>query len=222
MPLQILATQDGSNTLFNPEIGEPYHSTNGAIAESNHVFIQAGLAAYITENSPAVISIFEVGLGTGLNVLLTYEYMQNYKNIEINYTAIEAFPIPLSLAIELGYAKETQAVFAEIHESNWGEWISISPQFNFKKIHAKLEDCMIEKGIDLIYFDAFAPDKQPELWTEEVFKKLFEIMNPKAILTTYSAKGQVRRNMIAAGLNVERLPGPAGKREMLRGIKNGS
>jgi len=218
---EIRMTNDGSLTVFDPEVGETFHSTYGARNESLHVFIRAGLQYKSLQNNE--INILEVGLGTGLNVLLSLEESVK-KHLNIHYTSIEPYPLdPVILASlydEQAYGQgEIRDFFSKIHDDRWNEWTSLLDDFHFKKIKTTLEDFVPEPGAyDVVYFDAFSPAVQPELWTEEIFGKLFSGMKGEGVLVTYSAKGQVRRNMQSAGFRVERLPGPAGKREMLRGI----
>ncbi|MBN2347525.1 MAG: tRNA (5-methylaminomethyl-2-thiouridine)(34)-methyltransferase MnmD [Bacteroidales bacterium] len=220
MKRQIKITKDGSATLYVPELNEHYHSVNGAIQESKHVFIQAGLY-HLKKNT---LSIFEVGLGTGLNVLLTYLELKN-KPLEIDYFSIELFPISdeeqhlLNYAETLNLSKEDAQIFSFIHSSDWNTKIQLSKGFILTKISADLLSYPIPFTFDLVYFDAFAPEVQPELWTNAVFQKIYTGMNPAGILTTYCAKGVVRRTLQETGFIVERLPGSPGKREMLRAVK---
>jgi tRNA U34 5-methylaminomethyl-2-thiouridine-forming methyltransferase MnmC len=212
----LIETADGSHSLFVPELNEHYHSVHGALQESRHVFIEAGLKQ-ISKNN---IRILEVGLGTGLNALLTMVYAsENGKHID--YTAVEAFPLSTKIIQSLNYVeqigeKEFAAPFFQLHTCPSGSTQKITGHFTICRIDSKLEEALIPQGNDLIYFDAFAPTVQPELWSESVFKKLFESMLPGAILVTYCAKGAVRRAMNAAGFKTERIPGPPGKREMIR------
>lgn len=217
---QLVTTKDGSCTFFSDHFQETYHSVHGARGESEHVFIQYGLKALSPELSE--ISILETGLGTGLNLLLTFLQKQK-TTANIHYEALELYPLPDNAiqayighdAFISGHAN----IFNEIHNAPWNTQNSLSVNFDFIKKLEKIEDlCDLDK-FDLIYFDAFAPDTQPELWTEEVMVKMFGALKHGGLLVTYCAKGQVRRNMKAAGFLVEKLPGPAGKREMTRAIK---
>lgn len=218
MPEHFL-TADGSSTLFTDRFGETYHSRHGAIQESQHVFLQMGLHALPAGKGET--RILEMGLGTGLNALLT---VLETEEKEIHYTGIEAFPITETLAQELNFSDqlphfEASALFNAIHESPWGIWYDLTPQFHLLKVEGKLEEFETDDTYDLVYFDAFAPTTQPELWTEAIFTKVYHLLNPGGVLVTYSSKGDVRRAMIVAGFEVEKLPGPPGKREMLRGRK---
>ena len=220
MQRTILKTSDNSNTIYLKELDETFHSINGALQESIHVFIHAGFDEIIkTKNK---INIFEVGFGTGLNAILTFlESEEN--NISVSYFSIDAFPLEKELLVELDFKnlfdKKHNQYIENILDGNWNETVLINENFSIKKIESKLEEYVFDSKFDLVYFDDFAPDKQPELWTEEIFKRIFDNMNDGAILVTYSAKGEVRRCMKRAGFTVERLPGPKGKREMLRARK---
>lgn len=210
-------TKDGSSTLFVPELDEYYHSVHGAIQESIHVFIRMGFDQ-CHKNS---IEIFELGFGTGLNAMLTFTEADKKKK-RVNYFAIEKYPLQDHIINNLNYFRDDPVlteIYREMNGCEWNKPIRIKDHFCLYKIHEDMLDCMIDNKFDLVYFDAFAPNAQPELWEEPVFKKLFEAMNPGGILVTYCAKGEVRRNMIKCGFEVERLPGPPGKREMLRSVK---
>jgi tRNA U34 5-methylaminomethyl-2-thiouridine-forming methyltransferase MnmC len=215
---KIIQTNDNSNTLYSNKFKEHYHSTHGAINESNHIFIQSGL---LYSNLKA-INIFEVGFGTGLNAFLSYVEAEKY-GIKINYCSIEKFPIDIETAQELNYAKmissSHQDIFMKLHNSDWNEEIEIDKSFTFKKIYADFNDYHFIEKYDIIYFDAFSPETQPELWSKEVFDKIYSSLNPKGILTTYSSKGIVKNNLRDAGFTVKRLKGPIGKRHILRATK---
>lgn len=215
--IKIEPTLDGTPTLYVPEIDEHYHSINGAREESIHVYINAGLKQCVESE----ISIFEVGFGTGLNALTTYAEILN-SNKKVVYQSIELFPVESSVITTLNYAKtpEERAFFEKIHQAPWNQKVTITPQFTLLKINANLVDFDFSNlNADVIYFDAFSPDKQPDLWTKEVFEKVFNATNDNGIITTYCAKGVVRRTMRDVGFTMERIPGFSGKREMLRGIK---
>lgn len=214
-----IETGDGSASFYSDKYEEPYHSIHGALQESLHVFIKMGLEAQRPHYKE--LSILEMGLGTGLNALLTYQLSPP---LSCHYTALEAEPINLAQAGQLNYAEQIgdsalKPVLNQIHELDWNQPQQLSPQFTFTKVLTQLQDFETTQKFDLVYFDAFAPDAQPELWTEEIFAKIYSLLNPGAVLTTYCAKGAVRRAMIAAGFTVEKVPGPPGKREMLRAKK---
>ena len=215
-------TADGSHTLFVPTLNEHYHSTNGALQESELVFIHNGLhhlAVCLKE-----INILEVGFGTGLNALLTVLEAKKQRR-KINYVAIEPEPVDSQILEKLNFASligSTEAIgyYNKLHESGWTYPEFLSDYFILSKIQAKLEDITLrDEQFHLIYFDAFGPDVQPELWTEAIFTQLFKCLKPDGILVTYSCKGTVKRALIAAGFTIEKLPGPAGKREVLRAVK---
>ncbi|MDW3649680.1 MAG: tRNA (5-methylaminomethyl-2-thiouridine)(34)-methyltransferase MnmD [Bacteroidia bacterium] len=210
-------SKDGSSTLYAPRFDEHYHSIHGAIQESMHVFINAGLRALEKEE----LRLLEMGLGTGLNAVLTAIHMDDRK---IQYTGIEAFPVAEDLLTQLNYPKElggdAETIFKKLHAMPWNEKGELIPAFVLEKIQGKLEEFDPESSYDLVYFDAFAPSAQLELWSLDIFQKMFGLMNPGAVLVTYCAKGDVRRAMIAAGFRVEKIPGPPGKREMLRAWKD--
>ena len=219
---EIIMTADGSHTLYVPDLKEHYHSTFGAIQESEHVYIKEGLL--IAKSIFSEINILEVGFGTGLNALLT---LMKLPEIEypVHYHAIEAFPLSEDITAKLNYPDilknlNVKEVFTQLHKTPWNNTTQFCDQFSITKSNLKLEDILLETDhFHLVYFDAFAPDIQPEMWKQEVFNKIVKSMKRKGILVTYSAKGSVRRCMQSAGLKVERIPGPPGKREMLRGRK---
>lgn len=212
----IRQTKDGSLTIYLPHIDEHYHSIHGAYTESMHVFIQNGLLKKLAEDKYE-INILEIGLGTGLNVLLTIE---NGKKRKITYTGLEPYPLEENILQQVYFEKGYSAkVFSEIHHSNFNETIGLAENFDFLKSKQRLEDFKPVVKYDLIYFDAFGPRVQPEIWSLENFQKLYLATSPGGILVTYCSKGDVRRTMILAGFIVEKLPGPPGKREMLRAVK---
>ena len=222
MQLKIIHTEDGSTSLYDEALNESYHSKYGAINESMHVFIEAGLNAI---KNPGTINIFEIGLGTGLNALLTC--IKSEKNIiNINYFALEPYPIKKDMYDQMNFEqclnyKNTNYFFTKIHEVPWNHLNNIHSRFKINKLNKRLEDYQpLNNFFNLIYFDAFSPDIQPEMWTMTNFTKLYESLQQHGILVTYSAKGQVRRDLEKAGFITERIPGPKGKREMLRATKS--
>lgn len=213
-----IITKDGSSTLYSPGFDEHYHSVHGAIQESMHVFIRSGLDLL---RDKACVKILEMGFGTGLNALLTYFCAGNQ---QIDYSALEAYPLVYEQVELLNYPAESKfpdasGVFRLIHEAEWGHPAVISEKFTLEKIHIRLEEFRTEKKFDLIYFDAFAPTSQPELWEDVILAGIYQMVSPGGIFVTYSAKSSVRRGLISAGFVVEKIPGPPGKREMLRGRK---
>jgi tRNA U34 5-methylaminomethyl-2-thiouridine-forming methyltransferase MnmC len=219
LEIEIIQTSDGSHSLYLKDKDETYHSKHGAIQESQHVFIGAGLKPFIAAGLQE-IRILEVGFGTGLNALLTLLEAEKAET-KIDYTSLEAFPLGAAITGQLNYGTELNAPleFEKIHAAPWGEKVAITAHFSLTKIHIPLEAFSTTDKFNLIYFDAFAPAVQPELWAEEVFHKIFEAMTSGGILVTYCSKGDVRRAMIAAGFQAEKVPGPPGKREMLRATK---
>jgi tRNA U34 5-methylaminomethyl-2-thiouridine-forming methyltransferase MnmC len=218
--MQLIITSDGSHTLYLPEMDEQYHSVNGAITESEYVYINMGFNYFPGKNP----KVFEVGFGTGLNCLLTALQAEKSKR-PTNYISIEKYPLEKYIIEELNYGNlislEAKDIFNKIHNCKWNEFVGVSEYFNLYKIKGDLIDIDLNpfENCNVVYFDAFAPDKQPEIWTPEIFRKVYNIISPGGLLVTYSAKGEVRRQMAACGLEMERLPGPPGKNEMLRAIK---
>lgn len=219
--MQLTTTLDGSHTLFIPRLKEHYHSTFGAITESRHVFIKAGLE---TLGERPEISVLEVGFGAGLNALLSCMFALDH-SIKVTYHALEKFPIDTLLAKKLNYASffspalNPEGLFSDVHDAAWNAITIIHPCFHLHKIRDDLVTFQPGFHYDLIFFDAFAPDKQPEMWTRAIFSRLFKNLNADGMLTTYCVKGVVKRRLRSAGFHIEKLPGPPGKREMLRGKK---
>lgn len=212
-------TADGSNTLYVPELNEHYHSVKGALTESAHIFIQMGLNHARAAN-PRVL---EIGFGTGLNAFLTLLEAEKSRR-SVHFTSIERFPLPEETVRQLSYpetiAPEACEKFYALHTAPWNQEVKISPYFTLHKIEGDFTRFSFSDFYDVVYFDAFAPEKQPEMWSQPLFDHLHRQMNPGGILTTYCAKGVVRRMLQAAGFTVERLPGPpGGKREILRATK---
>lgn len=231
-------TDDGSATLFVPELNEHYHSTKGARTESQHIFIDMGLKAS-TAPFPRVL---EIGFGTGLNAWLTLKEADRSRR-EVHYTGLELYPLAWEMVEQLGYISSEQQgateLFKQIHTAPWEKEIRLTPHFTQLKLETDANLLKVETNInklsakdaeqgkihsllkfDVIYFDAFAPEKQPEMWSQELFNRLYVLLNNDGILTTYCAKGVIRRMLQAAGFTVERLPGPpGGKREILRARK---
>ena len=219
MKRRIIITSDGSKTIQIEDWNEQYHSIHGAVQEAEHVFIKNGLSLFSNQD----VAILEMGFGTGLNAFITLIRLKEL-GLKINYTGVEAYPVPEYELDQLNYisalgAKDFQADFTKMHSCPWETDVAISKDFILKKRKQHFLEIMDEGRFDLIYFDAFGPRVQPELWTETIFQRMFTAMRQNSILVTYSAKGSVRRAMQASGFTVERLPGPPGKREMLRASK---
>lgn len=214
----LIVTADGSHSLMMDDKEESYHSRHGALTESLHVFIETGLK-YLPQKNVGEIRILEVGFGTGLNCLLTYRETKG--KVPVYYVALEPFPLKAEIYEKLNYPELIGEGYREIllkmHLVEAGEEVALSDRFILQKVKTGLKEFRTDKKFDLVYFDAFAPQHEPLLWTEEVFRHVYDLMNAGGILVTYCAKGDVRRAMKAAGFKVEKLVGPPGKREMTRG-----
>lgn len=221
MKKTFIETGDGSITLHIPEWNEQYHSKHGAIAEANHVFIKEGWQHYFSENTADSIKILEIGFGTGLNALLTFFESQK-DNKSVMYQTVEAYPLELEHIEKLNYPdllNVSKDVFLKIHTEKWEIENTISDNFSILKQQKFFDEIENTNEFNLIYFDAFGARVQPELWTESIFSKMYQSLQSGGKLVTYAANGNARRAMLAAGFLVERLPGPPGKREMLRATK---
>lgn len=220
MKREIITTLDGSVTIHLPEMKESYHSKFGAIQEAYHVFIHNGLA--LTKGQP--VSILEIGFGTGLNAFITY--VESVKSgQQIHYTGVEAYPVAPDEAAQLNYVTQLNAesetnVFQTMHNSEWGKELAVNDRFTLLKRKQLFQDIEDVAAFDLIYFDAFGYHAQPELWSVEIFTKMYAALKSNGILVTYACRTVIRKAMIEAGFSVEKLPGPPGKREMLRGYKD--
>jgi tRNA U34 5-methylaminomethyl-2-thiouridine-forming methyltransferase MnmC len=221
MVREMIITTDGSHTIAIPGLGVTYHSIHGAIQESKHVFIEAGWNYIVDAFEAQQLNIFEMGFGTGLNAFLTAIEAERRK-IRTHYTTVEEFPLAIEEAKLLNYTDylQNEKLFLQIQESEWSEDVSISDYFTIRKEPVNLVNYATGRQFNLVYYDAFAPSTQPELWTVDVFQKLFGLLKPDGILVTYCSKGDVRRAMIAAGFTVKKLPGPPGKREIIRATRN--
>ncbi len=220
MQHEIIETGDGSKTLFIPAMDEQYHSVNGALTESEYVFLEKGFRHH-ESNEPR---IFEVGFGTGLNAFLTAMWAAKLKR-ETTFVSIEKYPLDKQLIEKLNYGKlfsvESAYLYEKIHAAAWGKEIQISEYFKLQKINDDIKHFRFNdlQQFDIIYFDAFGPDKQPNMWGPAIFEKIYQASAQNAVFVTYSAKGSIRRILQNCGYSMERLPGPPGKRQMLRGRK---
>lgn len=225
--IKIITTEDGSHSLYHEGLKETYHSFHGALRESLHVFIDKGLRFWRTkEGLPKEVHIFEVGLGTGLNALLTAQFAVEHK-LKVYYHSIEPFPLQEEIIKSLNYATqisdgEYQELFFSIHQAEWKKEVSLSEYFTLFKQNTTLQTIELSKykAYDLIYFDAFAPSKQADMWDLDLIQKCFNFLKNGGVFVTYSAKGQLKRDLKNVGFEVETVPGPPGKKEMVRGIKN--
>lgn len=216
---EIVITADGSSSIFLPEFNEHYHSHHGAVQESKHVFMKMGWEKVIPGKSH--VDILEVGFGAGLNSWLVCDEVKNNSEAPlVHYTSLELYPVSSEDAAKLNYIEDSRrGEFMSLHLSEWDKPALISQRFTLEKLNVALQDFASDRKFNLVFFDAFAPRVQPEMWTKEIFDKMFSLMKPGGILVTYCSKGEVRRNMIAAGFEVEKVPGPPGKREMIRCAK---
>ncbi len=218
----IFETQDGSHSIFSEEFKVSYHSKYGAVRETQHVFIDAALRFKAVLKKD--IRILEMGFGTGLNALMTYLEAQK-RNLCINYTTVEAYPIDDAQVALLNYndilrvSETDEDCLRRLHTAPWNVKYAINDNFTLLKLHTFFETVEFQEQFDIIYFDAFAPNAQPHLWEEPLLKKMYDALLPEGILTTYCAKGEVKRTLKAVGFEIECLQGPPGKREMTRAVK---
>jgi tRNA U34 5-methylaminomethyl-2-thiouridine-forming methyltransferase MnmC len=220
MQREITITRDGSTTIHLPELNESYHSKHGAIQEAYHVFIKTGFSLF----NGASVSVLEIGFGTGLNTFITFLEAQK-TNQKINYVGVEAYPVSLEEVGQMNFvselnADETTEIFQKIHDISWEEKHEITTNFTLTKRKQFFQDIVDVEQFDLIYFDAFGFTVQPELWSEEIFKKMFTALKSDGVLVTYACRTSIKNAMLSSGFSVEKLPGAPGKREMLRAKKN--
>lgn len=218
--LKIITTADGSHSLLNEALNETYHSVHGAVQESRHVFIKHGLA-FVAEKNSLPIQIAEVGFGTGLNALLTLQFAELHRR-QIRYTSLEPAPLPEEVWSKLNYAVSTGLAeeYDTIHRASWNTDQHITSYFHLTKLNSTLGDATMQAGTaDIVYYDAFAPSKQPEVWEPGMLGKVFNCLKPGGVLVTYCAKGQLKRDLRMVGFMVETLEGPPGKKEMVRASK---
>lgn len=216
--IKLIKTEDGSSSVYNNKLDETYHSIHGAVQESQHVFIENGLNYYLSKEKPFKIKILEFGFGTGLNALLT---LKSCAQMSVHFESLEKYPLPIELISRLNYSSLIgyEDEFSKMHTSAWDNMVEITPNFVLKKVNIDFNAYQGDSLFNIIYFDAFAPSKQPELWQKEVFERCYNLLSKNGILVTYSAKGQLKRDLKAIGFKVESPPGPPGKFEMTRAIK---
>lgn len=216
--LKLVETADGSHSLYNANLDEHYHSKHGAMQEALHVFIKMGLQEFSNQSE---IHVLEIGFGTGLNAFLTY--LKKAKNQTVHYTGLETVPLDLDVINQLNYfeleSQEHQALYKKMHELGWTQKHLLTPNFYVQKLQTQVQEVNFNEEFDLIYFDAFGPRVQPDMWTDTVFQKMLAALKPNGFLVTYCAQGEVKRAMKRSGFRVERLEGPPGKREMTKAIK---
>lgn len=220
MKREIIITDDGSTTIRIPDWDENYHSTHGAIQEAKHVFIKNGLDIFKNQDS---ISILEIGFGTGLNAFITF--LETVNKEKVNYVGVEAYPISSEEIAQMNYVTELQAaqyqvIFDKMHSCDWESQQKITDNFTLTKRKQFFQDIADKEQYDLIYFDAFGFPLQPELWSEAIFKKMYDALLPKGTLVTYACRSSIKNAMLSVGFSIEKLPGAPGKREMLRATKN--
>jgi len=217
--LLVERTRDGSPTLYSQLFDAHYHSTHGAVRESEHVFIKEGLDHYLDLHGPTKVNILEYGLGTGLNAALTFIKTKS-SNINIYYEAMEAYPVPQNIYGTLDYFEgHDSKSYQMIHDASWNTEVDLTEHFTLRKNEIRFEDFIVDRSFDIIYFDAFAPNCQPHLWTEEILKVAYDSITDAGILVTFCAQGAFKRALRSVGFEVAGIPGPPGKREMTRATK---
>lgn len=218
---EIMDTEDGSHTLKIPGTDITFHSKRGAIQESVHVFIQSGLQYFLHRNPlEGTVRIFEAGLGSGLNALLTAIAARD-NGKQVAYSAVDLYPLPDDIISRLNYPQilNEADLYREIMQAGWGQWLSVASFFRLRKIRASLVDYVFNEPYHIIYFDAFAPEDQEDMWSDAIFSKLFNAIVAGGVLVTYCSKSIVRKALQQAGFKVEKIPGPPGKREIVRAVK---
>ena len=223
--MKVIPTGDGSNSIFIEKLNETYHSRHGALQESNHVFLKNGFIFLVDNRSYSNIRIFELGFGTGLNAVLTaIESLK--RKVMVEYLTVEPYPLPKGIVDQLEYGKvlehpDASSMFNRIHDAVWEKRTVIHSFFRLNKVKSTIQELNEAlRDFDLIYYDAFAPSKQPEMWSWDILEKVHAMMVPGGVFVTYCARGQVKRDLSAMGMVIQTLPGPPGKKEMIRGIKN--
>lgn len=219
MKREIIITSDGSTTIRIPDWNENYHSTHGAIQEAKHVFIKNGLELFQNQES---VSILEIGFGTGLNAFITF--LETLTKEKVNYIGVEAYPISIEEVKQLNYVSQLEAlkyqmIFDKMHTCDWNYQQLIADNFLLTKRKQFFQDIEDKNQYDLIYFDAFGFPLQPELWSDVIFKKMYDALLPNGILVTYACRSSIKNAMLSVGFSIEKLPGAPGKREMLRATK---
>lgn len=223
--IEIISTGDGSSSLYNAALDETYHSTKGALTESQYVYIDKGVE-YLKQKGSREFEILEIGFGTGLNAILTYMYKLQYPELEFNYTTIEKYPLTPETIQQLTYNgisdnENIAEVYNAMHTCSWGNSYKLEEGFTFTKLQQDINTINNSAQYNLVYYDAFAPSKQPEMWTMEVLEKIKQSMQVGGVLVTYCAQGQFKRNLKALGFELDIIEGPMGKKEMTRATLRG-
>lgn len=217
-----VTTADGSKTIYNPQVGENYHSRNGALQESEHVFLNSGLRFFLADKTVSEVSVLEVGLGTALNFLLSAD-LCIARELRLNYTGIEAYPLSPEMIGQTGYQEYVSSNlwqdFINVYPESLQHPVQLNPYIKLHSAHQSLMDFQTDEQFDVIYFDAFASANQPEMWSEEAIAHTIWFLKPGGVFVTYAITGNLKRQLKAAGFKVEKAPGAAGKREMLRATK---
>jgi tRNA U34 5-methylaminomethyl-2-thiouridine-forming methyltransferase MnmC len=220
--LELITTADGSKTIYNSEVGENYHSRHGALQESRHVFLKSGLEYFLEHNSTSQVTVLEVGLGTGLNFLLSADYCTD-NQISLDYTGIEAYPLTNALISQTGYDQYVSTVvwdnFINEYPDSLKHPVKVNPYCQLQTVHGQLINFTNSQQYDVIYFDAFASARQPEMWDEEAIAHTIQFLKTGGVFVTYAITGNLKRTLKSLGLKVEKAPGAPGKREMLRATK---
>lgn len=215
---RLIVTEDGSHSLYSELFNQQYHSLQGALTESLHIYIELGLRPILAETD-STVNVFEMGLGTGLNALLAWQLADELKK-KVHYTSVEAFPVLAGEASLLNYESLTKSEgLLKLHAVSWATDHELSPYFTFRKVHTLLQNFTSERHFHVIFYDAFDPRAQPELWTEEIFTKIAGYSHDRAVLVTYSSKGIVKRALAAGGFQVKRHKGPGRKTHVLKAVK---
>jgi tRNA U34 5-methylaminomethyl-2-thiouridine-forming methyltransferase MnmC len=217
---RLVVTKDGSHSLYAPRFDQHYHSLSGSLRESLHIYIDLGLRPFLEREDATPVRVFEMGLGTGLNALLTWQLSDEAEK-SVHYVAVEAYPLTHDQIESLNYEALTgHAGLSQLHGAAWGEPVALSPYFTFTRYFTSLQNYSPESAcFDVVYYDAFSPEAQPELWTEDLFRKVAAFTAPGGSLVTYCTKGDVKRALRSAGFQIQKHPGPWGKRDVLRAVR---
>jgi len=220
---KLIQTGDGSHSLYIRELNETYHSTHGALSESKHVFLSSGVQYWLNKENSKSIRILEIGFGTGLNALMMLDFARAQPDLDIEFCTLEPFPLPEELYTKLNFTDLMENVHAsdlvKMHSAPMGEQVILG-NFEFIKHDDQVQEAQLKNNFTVVFFDAFAPNKQPEMWDIAVIRKMYEVLIPGGVFVTYCAQGQFKRDLKSVGFEVQTLEGPPGKKEMVRGLKN--